>query len=778
MKDRSTYLLLVLFFSGLIGLIWAEYARIPTASQQRVMTGKILPELLDVKPAEVGRVEIDGGKERLAFERREGGWQMTAPLDALADKARVDGLVMNLRSLPRLPDVGTIEGPAEKFGLDRPARVVRLFKDGDKQPLATLEVGKAIGDHRYVRPSGGGIELADARLLAAVDVPPVEWRERSLFVTAAFDVEALDARGPDRALEARRVEQKWRLIRPIRAPGDEAKIDGLLADLSALRVADGTAGFVADDVKDFAKYGLDKPSWVVELTAGEAPRRRAVHFGKAVPDQPGKVYARRADQDDVVVVEAKVLDALAADPHGLRSKKVADLAIPRVDYIRIEAGGQEHRLARGERGWRVLAPAPGMGDRQAIEGLLKGLNGLQFGELLESERVDRAGLDPPAMAIAVWEDGIAGASEDRVARADLRPEGPPALSLQLGRPDLVRKLVYGRTEGDPAVMTLPTTAAQLVPEGSLAFRSRSIQSLDPRRLVGLTLVRGGRTIELAAPATGGENFRQWRMTAPVRAPVEGEVVGRIVGLLSGLRAESLVRESAGDLKTFGLDAPVLSVSWKLRPGGPASASSEEGTVGDEGTLRVGAEVPGHAGSRYAQVAGQSTIFTLGPRWLEILEAEPRDHTVFRFALPQVTRLILRGPGRTVALARQPKSLGGAEAWVPEPGSDATGIDLPGIEPLLTMLSALKTTRFLQYEGPFPAEAGLDAPALTVEVELSGGFGTRQLRLGRPGPEASRYATADPGRTGAVFLQPMLTWERWVRALGGPASELPADPFAH
>ncbi len=93
---------------------------------------------------------------------------------------------------------------------------------------------------------------------------------------------------------------------PVHTPANPAKIESLLAALSSLRVVDGAKGFVADNVKDFAPFGLARSALTVEVTTtrpSEEPLK--LHIGKAVPDHPDRVYVRQADQDDVVIVNAK-----------------------------------------------------------------------------------------------------------------------------------------------------------------------------------------------------------------------------------------------------------------------------------------------------------------------------------------------------------------------------------------------------------------------------------------------------------------------------------------
>src|SRR4051794_14268179 len=103
MNYRTTVVLLLLFFAGLIGLWWADSAKVLTSLESRRRQGLVLPGLADVAPGDVRRIEVAGeGGPPLVFDRREGDlWQMRAPADALADRSMIDALVSHLKNLKR-----------------------------------------------------------------------------------------------------------------------------------------------------------------------------------------------------------------------------------------------------------------------------------------------------------------------------------------------------------------------------------------------------------------------------------------------------------------------------------------------------------------------------------------------------------------------------------------------------------------------------------------------------------------------------------------------------
>lgn len=774
MNIRTQIILLVLFFGSLLGYWCAESARIPTAEQLRRESGLVLPELLDAKPNEVRRVEVSGGKETLAFERGGDRWRMVQPLRTLADRSRLDALVTNLKDLRASREIGKVHGPAERFGLETPVRVVRLFGPDPKTPIAALDVGEVLDNHRYVRASGrGDIEVVDSRLLAALDLPADDWRERSLFGVSAFDVRDFGVQGKGRNLEARRVEDAWRLVKPIQAPADDRKVEGLVTDLTALRAVQGLRGFVETESLDLKPYGLEPPALTLTLTSLAAPDAPlTVEIGDPVPDEPGRVYARRGEGREVLVIDGTPLERIPRDPHALRSKQVVPLTVDRVDALRIKTRDVTYLLTKTPDGWQVREPVSGRGDRTAITALLNQLVALQALDVLKADQVRNSGLDQPTLTVEVWEPGPG-------EQGTISENVPPALTLRFGLHDLAKRVVYARTTGDPAILALSGTALDLIPDGPLAYHDRAVLALDRGRIDRLKIDFDGRTTTLLGGGEG-RNLGQWRLTTPVVAPADEDALTRMVVLLAGLRAEGLIGKKSRQADSFGFDAPWLRLSWGLRPGRGQTASPSA-DPGYDGTLVVGALASKRPGSRYACIEGSEAVFTLSAQALLILTTEPKDHVVLRFSPEQAARLVLRWPRATVSLVKRQKPFGEGTAWEPEPGFVAAGVDLNKLDTLTAMLSSLRTDRYVQYDGPFQELWGLERPDFSIEVQLSGGSGTRHLRLGVANQVGRRLATTDPGQTGAVFLLDDLLWTPWINALGRPAepprSELPEKVFA-
>lgn len=772
--SRTTYILIGLFFGGLLLLWGLERAGVLTESQRLRRHDRILPALMDLKEADVRKVEIVRNGETLTFERRgRHGWQMSGALNASADANDVESLIQNLRALQRSPDAGVLDGPDESFGLAPAEATIRLWTAGAQEgspsaePIVSLEVGKATDSHRYVKARGaGGIDVVDPKILAVVDRTAADWRDKMLAPLPTFQVSGLTVERPGLKIKADRgAGGQWILTEPVHMPADGSKIEAALASLAGLRVAPPSGSFAADDVTDFTPFGLDAPQATIELRSPAEPSNPTVlMIGKSPADQPGRVYVRRGDQDDVALVDAHFLGEIPTDSLGFRGQNVAQL-IPQAAYrVEIKAPNGPFELIRKPSGWELISPRPGKADMFLVDALLGEIDALQTSEYLEPSQVADAGLDPPIMTVRVWQMEIDG-SKKNTSSAD----APPAVELLLGRHDAFRKTIYGRLPGDSYILALPDTFLEVLPKNSYAFRDRALPGVRPELVTKLTLVRDGRTTVLE-PDPNDPN--QWRMTAPVKAKANVPAVTALLVGLSNLRADDFAADSPGDGAAFGLDAPVIELSWEVK--------ADEGGSGGPGTgsLKVSKAVRGKPSSFYATLSDYPPVFTLDAAVLRPLTAEFHDTVVQKYPHLDVRRLVLLWPSRALGFTRTSRPTGKPTDWTPDPGTSIAGIDMSLFDKLVEQLSELHAVRFTQYEGPIPTSTGLAEPRLAIEV----GFGSERppsvVRIGASTGDGHVLATVGDGLTGSVFLLPDTAWEAMIAAdAGKPAPTLPEDVFA-
>ena len=630
----------------------------------------------------------------------------------------------------------------------------------------------------YVRPGKeSGVEVAESVLLSLLTVRAEKWRDTAMFRVPSFRVERVEVHRskPDETISLRRSDRHWKLETPIKAPADDDKAEGLVAELSALRVAEGDSGFVEKGARDLVKYGLDKPSMTVEMTPfdGNDKSRQSIKIGAPVPGKPDEFYAMRGDQKDVVRVDAKRLFEAIPGANAMRSQKVLDFDPARVERVRVDARGKLFDLARTASGWKLLSPAESPADVASVQTLLMRLGELKASEFLDPKNVADPRLDPPHFRVRGWQ---AGRGEAATAGTPAEPKGEPGFDLAFGRVDALKKTVYGRIACDTTVMALPESILDVLPRNDYAYRERTVLSIKPEQFEEVTIERGHSLVTVRAPASTGSRQLHWTMVEPVEAPTDEAAVTALVLTLGNLRAESWESDALGDGHAFGLDAPALRVKWTLQGG----ASSAKGVSSGErkGVVRLGKQKP-ESDSFFANVEGDPRVFTLNAAVAKPFDAELHDPKILSVKPAEADRVVLRWPSRSLTLEKMTRGAGAPPLWVAAPGYDATGFDVNRTEALLSALSGLKTPKFLQYEGRLPDGSGLDRPrvSVTVRTSSSGKTAEHSLRVGNSLGRDAFAATTAEGHTGPVFVLPADAVKEIVQT-PTRLDDLPDDPFVH
>jgi hypothetical protein len=602
--------------------------------------------------------------------------------------------------------------------------------------------------------------------VAPVDLPAESWRDKMLVRVATPDVRSLRAERADaKTLLLERKGDHWNLVEPFACVADEGKVDGLVAEVAGLRIPKG--GFVADDVKDMAKYGLDAPTLKVTVTPrGRGSFPQTILLGKAAPDDESsqdkekgaRHYARRDDQDDVVIVNSGIIKDIGLKPADLHAKKVADVEPEKVDAIRLTSEGVAVVAVRRPKGWERVEPLKDRADAQAVEDLLKKVASAEASVLFEAKSAPDPQTDRPLATLELWQ----GSGPKPGEGPESTPASAPSLKLKIGRRDPLAKSVYVQAEGDPVVMAVPLAFLEGWTFGGLALRDRQVASVSPPQVARITVRQGPKEVVVDAPPDHNPNA--WRMTRPAEGPADPEAVGRALFALASLRAETLVADRAESDARYGLDAPALTIAWKTRD---ELAPPPRRTVeGEETTLTIGSVVPSKPDQpRYARASTSPVVFTLPSTFVALFEVEWRDHRAFAFDPKATERVVFRWPSLALTArpsAVDPKSKEAEADWkFVDPPADLK-LDQAELKSLVKSLSHLTTFRYAQYAGPIAPGLGLFPPRLQVEVHHTGLARTRTLRLGGVSKDGYLYATNEDEPSGAVFLLPLSNWSPWIK----------------
>jgi hypothetical protein len=781
-----------------------------------------------IKPKDIDKVEIDRTsptKEKFVFVREEGDrWAITEPRALRANSDEINLLIRHIMEAHREKLVDK-PASASAAGLEPPEEVITLSR-GSEPPLV-LKVGTSSPGETssvlYVQSSDRPKEILAVRKSSLDNVKKglVAFRERNLLPSASSDIDFIKITEIDKGKEkgpvqlAKRKDRRWYYEKPFigdaDVEGDTAAaqpgqppsgVQNLLTDLSNLSISyfsDKENDFVADEVSDLGKYGLDpKKDDVLRIeikrvdeitkTTGSEPERKTstitvlVAVGKKEGD---KYYAYREGEKDVVKIAARNIDPARAlldkpdalrDRHLVRSDSAKDL-----DAINIEnsSGLLEFRRTGTDKPWQFYrGDTLQTGDPKMVDGLVT---------LLSERRKDMEFLDPqknpvtPAITVSLWVGGVAKEdkkeeqkddkkdekkddkkNEKKEAKPALKAKDKPTYKLLFAAPkDAAAQdvLVRRETEGEePAVLKVPRVIYDRLSDGPLAYMDKTlpqfVSGFDATKDVTRLMLQGdGKVIEVSREA---KEKAPWKIDQPKELAgreADESVIASILGSLNQLKATRLIAESAKDpeLESYGLKTPANRAVVTVTKDGKS----------EKFEFDFGKEKDGDV---YAKQSQRGMIFLVAKSTLDNFKRDLLDTTVFKFDEAKVknVKMVFFVPAikasYTLELAR--KDNGEWETKVPKDDKDK--LDQRKISNFVGSLSFLKAEKFLAHNSkPTPdQELEVAKGAMTIEVtveESKDKTKKYQLTVGKADGDKGFIATSEQ-LPGDIFLVPKFLFE--------------------
>jgi hypothetical protein len=257
----------------------------------------------------------DPRSQPIHFEKQNGAWQITEPLQTSADDASLQGIVQQLASArvaqtePGTPD------RLKVFGLETPDLALDFqMKNGAKH---SLRLGKKdfTGVAVYaIVDNAKDVALLPESLLVSADKPLQDLRDHSVLHFATPDVNSFDLKNSSGELAAAKDHDAWKFAKPSSAPGDSDAINSLFAAVASSR----TTKIASETPDNLAKYGLASPA--ISFTTTDAKGKTATLLvGRKEGDE---YFARDAARPTIFRINQSLYTKLTESFSDLRDKKL------------------------------------------------------------------------------------------------------------------------------------------------------------------------------------------------------------------------------------------------------------------------------------------------------------------------------------------------------------------------------------------------------------------------------------------------------------------------
>lgn len=333
-----------------------------------------------------------------------------------------------------------------------------------------------------------------------------------------------------------------------------------------------------------------------------------------------------------------------------------------VEIVRRE--GERTRIEKGQDGvWRITAPEPLPGDRDAISSLVSAAAKIEADKVVEEKPEDPAvfGLkEPHARIIVTTKDGR-------------------RRTLLLGDDAPVGGGAFAQPEGDPKVYLLTSWVKSGLDKLAVDLRDKRLMTFNRDRIVRVEVTRGKESFEFSKNAQG-----DWVISRPQTWRADGWSVDDYVRRLQDLKLDPLLTsDQKADLKKqFESGTPVVTVQ----------VTDAAGTQKLE--LRKSKD---KYYARSSAVEGFHLVQEFDAKALDKALDDFRNKKLFDFGFNDPSKIEYRSGKRTLVLTKS------GDRWL----ADGKAVDSVGVQSLIDRLRDLSATAF-------PA-GGFTTPAIEVTV---------------------------------------------------------------
>ena len=300
MRGLTSTLVLVVVLAGLGAYIYFVDPKPSPAGVSGEPANEKNEKLYSVETDKIDEIKIAAGGETSLLKKSDAGWKMIEPLPTDADPAESIGVAQAISSLERVRVVEDDPKDLAKYGLENPR--IRMEFKAQGNISGSLKLGDrnpTLGELYAQKNDEKTVFLVSSFQETSFNKKPFDLRDKKILKLDRDKADAIAiVRGPD-SIELARSGTEWKIVKPGAARSDYAAVEGLLGRLSGSNMSK----LLETDVKDLAKYGLDKP--VMTFTVGAGSSKTVLQVGKT---ENGETYAKDASRPLVFTVDATMHD--------------------------------------------------------------------------------------------------------------------------------------------------------------------------------------------------------------------------------------------------------------------------------------------------------------------------------------------------------------------------------------------------------------------------------------------------------------------------------------
>ncbi|HSP46133.1 MAG TPA: DUF4340 domain-containing protein [Chthoniobacterales bacterium] len=541
MKTKTTLLLLIVAVAVALWIKFDE-SKGPNTEEAKRLAGNVVNFEKDALEG----IVIQNGDDRIELRKQDQKWRIEAPFKDQADRGAVENLIADLDGWGKFDSIPAKEIAKDKskldeFGLSKGKLKLKLQGKG-APPEITFGNDAAFQGKMYVRVGEeSDVFIAAQSVRNDIAKKPEDFRDRKLTDLTPAQVVRAVVRTAAGEMDLEKKADHWEIVKPLRARGDDQKINDLLAQITTAQIQQ----FVAEDRGDLRPYGLTEPRGSVTLFGVDDKTGQTLQIGGVPEKEKEQVYVRFTARSAVYTLPKKIEDLLALKPGDLRDRHLVRIDTNILDRITIDAAGKGKTvLARKDENWTIASRSNQAANSSEVNRLLELLKAEQVTKFVEDVASDlpKYGLDKPQLQVTFSSFASENTPESTAGEH-------PFATIAFGK--LEGDNVFARLGDEPFIVAARRSLLDNIFADPLQWQELAIFRFKADEVHKLTVTTNRES------ALVRNEKKEWTWLKGTE-PINTVNVQSLLNTLTVLRA---VRWAGATMPAHGFDKPLLTIAF-------------------------------------------------------------------------------------------------------------------------------------------------------------------------------------------------------------------------
>lgn len=545
MKTKTTLLLLAVVVAVAVYIKYYE-SKGPNTEEAKRQAQNVINFERDALEG----IVIQNGDDKIELRKQDQKWRIEAPFKDQADRGAVENLLADLDGWQKFDSIPAKEiakdnSRLDEYGLSKGKLKLKLLGK-DAPPEITFGNDAALQGKMYVRVGDGSdVIIAAQSVRNDIAKKPEEFRDKKLTDLTTAQVTRMLLKTTAGEMELEKKSDHWEIIKPLRARGDDQKINDLLAQVTTAQIQQ----FIAEDRGDLRPYGLAEPRGSIALFSADDKTGQTLQIGGVPEKEKEQVYVRFTARNAVYTLPKKIEEILAVKPADLRDRHLVRIDTNILDRITIDALEKGKTvLARKDENWTIASRNNQPANSGEVNRLLSLLQVEQVTKFVEDVASDlpKYGLDKPQLQLTFSSFASENTPETTAGEH-------PFATIAFGK--IEGENVYARLGDEPFIVAVRRSLLDSIFTDPLQWQELAIFRFKPDEVHKFTVVT-----DRESALIRNEN-KEW-IWVKGSEPINQVNVQSMLNTLTVLRA---ARWAGATTPAHGVDKPQLAITFTTSP---------------------------------------------------------------------------------------------------------------------------------------------------------------------------------------------------------------------